>query len=70
MLVGAKDKIDDVLKFKSNMDSGMFLPAQLAAAKALYYNTDLSAEEIAQKSLEIAASICVYTNNNIIVEVI
>ena len=42
----------------------------LAAAKALYYNTDLSAEEIAQKSLEIAASICVYTNNNIIVEVI
>ena len=35
MLVGAKDKIDDVLKFKSNMDSGMFLPAQLAAAKAL-----------------------------------
>ncbi len=35
MLVGAKDKIDDVLKFKSNMDSGMFLPVQLAAAKAL-----------------------------------
>jgi len=35
MLVGAKEKIDDVLKFKSNMDSGMFLPAQLAAAKAL-----------------------------------
>jgi LL-diaminopimelate aminotransferase len=27
--------IDDVLKFKSNMDSGMFLPVQLAAAKAL-----------------------------------
>lgn len=35
MLVGAKERIDDVLKFKSNMDSGMFLPAQLAAAKAL-----------------------------------
>lgn len=42
----------------------------LAAAKALYYNTDLSAEEIAKKSLEIAATICVYTNSNIIVEVI
>jgi len=42
----------------------------LAAAKALYYNTDLSAEEIAKKSLEIAASICVYTNSNIIVEVV
>lgn len=35
MLCGAKDRIDEVLRFKSNMDSGMFLPAQLAAAKAL-----------------------------------
>ena len=35
MLVGAKERIDDVLRFKSNMDSGMFLPMQLAAAKAL-----------------------------------
>lgn len=34
-LVGAKDRIDEVLRFKSNMDSGMFLPVQLAAAKAL-----------------------------------
>ncbi|MEJ7673515.1 MAG: aminotransferase class I/II-fold pyridoxal phosphate-dependent enzyme [Chitinophagaceae bacterium] len=35
MLVGAKERIDDVLRFKSNMDSGMFLPLQLAAARAL-----------------------------------
>ncbi|MFI5156500.1 MAG: pyridoxal phosphate-dependent aminotransferase [Chitinophagales bacterium] len=35
MLVGAKARIDEVLRFKSNMDSGMFLPVQLAAAKAL-----------------------------------
>jgi LL-diaminopimelate aminotransferase len=35
MLCGSADKINDVLKFKSNMDSGMFLPVQLAAAKAL-----------------------------------
>lgn len=35
MLCGAKQRIDEVLRFKSNMDSGMFLPAQLAAAKAL-----------------------------------
>jgi aspartate/methionine/tyrosine aminotransferase len=35
MLVGAKQKIDEVLRFKSNMDSGMFLPVQLAAARAL-----------------------------------
>jgi len=39
-----------------------------AAAKALYNNTDLSAEEIVKKSLEIAASICVYTNDHISVE--
>jgi LL-diaminopimelate aminotransferase len=35
MLCGAKDRIDEVLRFKSNMDSGMFLPVQLAAAKGL-----------------------------------
>jgi LL-diaminopimelate aminotransferase len=35
VLSGAKERIDEVLRFKSNMDSGMFLPAQLAAARAL-----------------------------------
>ena len=40
----------------------------LAAARALVQNTDLSAREIAEKALHIAASICVYTNDNIIVE--
>ena len=40
----------------------------LAAARALKENTDLSAKEIAEKALHIAASICVYTNDNIIVE--
>jgi LL-diaminopimelate aminotransferase len=40
MLCGAKQKIDDVLRFKSNMDSGMFLPLQLAAAKALELQED------------------------------
>jgi aspartate/methionine/tyrosine aminotransferase len=35
MLCGARERIDEVLRFKSNMDSGMFLPVQLAAAKAL-----------------------------------
>ena len=34
-LAGAKQRIDEILRFKSNMDSGMFLPLQLAAAKAL-----------------------------------
>jgi aspartate/methionine/tyrosine aminotransferase len=40
MLCGAKQRIDDVLRFKSNMDSGMFLPVQLAAAKALTLNEE------------------------------
>ncbi len=40
MLCGAKERIDEVLRFKSNMDSGMFLPLQLAAAKALQLGKD------------------------------
>lgn len=40
----------------------------LAAARALVENTSLGAEEIALKSLRIAAGICVYTNEQIIVE--
>ncbi|HLY70201.1 MAG TPA: aminotransferase class I/II-fold pyridoxal phosphate-dependent enzyme, partial [Puia sp.] len=40
MLVSNKLKVDDVLRFKSNMDSGMFLPVQLAAAKALSLGKD------------------------------
>ncbi|MEF9878448.1 MAG: ATP-dependent protease subunit HslV [Clostridia bacterium] len=40
----------------------------LAAARALINNTDLTAEEIAVKSLEVAASICVFTNDHISVE--
>ena len=42
----------------------------LAAARALVRNTGLSAHEIAEKSLQIAASICVYTNDHIIVEIV
>ncbi len=42
----------------------------LAAARALVQNTELDADEIAEKALKIAASICVYTNDNIIVETI
>ena len=40
----------------------------MAAARALVQNTDLSAREIAEKALHIAAGICVYTNDNVIVE--
>ena len=39
----------------------------LSAARALI-DTDLSAEEIAKKSIQIAAEICVFTNSNITIE--
>jgi len=35
MLIAAEERVNEILRFKSNMDSGMFLPVQLAAAKAL-----------------------------------
>jgi ATP-dependent HslUV protease subunit HslV len=40
----------------------------LAAARALLRNSELSAAEVARRSLEIAAEICIYTNNEITVE--
>ncbi len=40
----------------------------LAAARALIDQNDLDAEAIARKSLEIAAGICVYTNDHVILE--
>ncbi|AZR72363.1 HslU--HslV peptidase proteolytic subunit [Anoxybacter fermentans] len=43
-------------------------PYAHAAALALVEYSDLTAKEIAQKALEIAGSICIYTNQNITVE--
>lgn len=40
----------------------------LAAARALVPFDNLSAEEVVKKSMKIASDLCVYTNNNIIVE--
>jgi ATP-dependent HslUV protease, peptidase subunit HslV len=37
----------------------------LAAARALLNHTDLPAEEVARSALEIAADLCIYTNDNI-----
>ncbi len=42
-------------------------PYALAAARALVDNTDLEAEDICSKSLNIAGNICIYTNTNITV---
>lgn len=40
----------------------------LAAARALLENTEMSAREIAAEALRIAGEICIYTNQNIIIE--
>jgi ATP-dependent HslUV protease subunit HslV len=40
----------------------------LAAARALFAHTQLSAVEVARESLRIAGDICVYTNGEIVVE--
>ncbi len=44
-------------------------PYAQAAAQALLSNTSLNAEDIAKKALEIASQICIYTNEDIVVEV-
>lgn len=35
MIGGKKERIDEILRFRSNMDSGMFYPMQAAAAEAM-----------------------------------
>ena len=39
-----------------------------SAAKALFENTDMAARDIVEKSLSIAADVCVYTNQNRVIE--
>lgn len=43
-------------------------PYALSAARALTEATKLSAEEVARNAMKIAAELCVYTNENIVVE--
>jgi ATP-dependent HslUV protease subunit HslV len=40
----------------------------LASARALIENTELSARDIAEKSLRIAGQICIYTNDQLTIE--
>jgi ATP-dependent HslUV protease subunit HslV len=43
-------------------------PYALAAARALIRHTDLSARDIALEAMKISAGICVYTNDEIVIE--
>ena len=45
-------------------------PYAQAAARALLENTELDAEAIVRRSLAIAADLCIYTNQNIAVEIL
>jgi ATP-dependent HslUV protease, peptidase subunit HslV len=65
MLSGTGDVIDPDEGIMTIGSGGSYA---LAAARALLANTDLSAREIAEKSMKIAGDICIYTNNNITIE--
>ena len=43
-------------------------PYAQSAARALLENSNLTAEEVVRKSLEIAADLCIYTNRRIVIE--
>ena len=67
LISGSGDVIepdDDVIAIGSG---GSFAQA---AAKALMLHSSLEAEEIVRNSLQIASEICIYTNNNITIEVL
>jgi len=65
MLSGTGDVIDPD---EGIMTIGSGGPYALAAARALMANTEMSAREIAEKSMKIAGDICIYTNHNITIE--
>lgn len=60
------------MKFQSlcNSISSHLHRCTAAAARALIDLPDLSAEDVARKAMKVAASMCVYTNDNFMVEII
>ncbi len=62
VLSGAGDVVEPDLGIAAVGSGG---PYALAAARALIQHTELSARQIAEASLRIAADICIYTNTNI-----
>ena len=75
LIVADKDKLylvtgnGDVVEPEDNaIATGSGGYYALSAARALLHNTNLSAREIAEKSINIAADLCIYTNHNFIYE--
>jgi ATP-dependent HslUV protease, peptidase subunit HslV len=65
MITGNGDVIEPANNIIAIGSGGSFAQA---AANALIENTELNAKEIVEKSLGIAADICVYTNHNLTIE--
>lgn len=65
VITGNGDVIEPQENFIAIGSGGQFAQS---AAKALYDNTDLPAREVVERSLKIAASICVYTNEHLTIE--
>jgi ATP-dependent HslUV protease subunit HslV len=76
LLVVADDKTSLVLSGNGDViepDDGIVAigsggPFALSAARALARHTDLGARQIAEEALRIAGEVCIYTNQNIVVE--
>lgn len=63
----------DVIEPDATEDAGVIAigsggPYALAAARALVTHTELAPAEVAREALRIAGEICVYTNQNVVVE--
>ena len=65
MLSGTGDVIDPDEGVMTIGSGGSYA---LAAARALMQNTEMTAREIAEKSMKIASDICIYTNDNVMIE--
>jgi len=65
IISGTGDVIEPEFNLMAIGSGGAFAQA---AARALLENTDLSAREIVERSLNIAADICIYTNHNLRIE--
>jgi ATP-dependent HslUV protease subunit HslV len=67
VLTGAGDVLEPEHGIIAIGSGGAFAQA---AARALLENSELGAEAIVRKSLSIAGELCIYTNQNIVVEVL
>ncbi|ALG67864.1 ATP-dependent protease subunit HslV [Beggiatoa leptomitoformis] len=67
IISGNGDVVEPEMGLMSIGSGSMFAQS---AARALLENTELSAAEIVEKSLHIAADICIYTNHNLTIEIL